>query len=220
MAPIKGISAVDSLRPLLGRLRLPIIIAAGVLVVLVGAYFGYQWYEKAQAEKKERQQESIASWFGDDVAKGIDSALEPLDKAIDAKVIEAFLEQGDDVAVKAKVQELGGLSDEVMGVRIIRPGTDETNYEDFPPVSYAVLDLIRRSEEKGAAPGVEVHFKGEDTENIAVLRRVETEDGRLVGHLLIALKPSVLKSAIANTDVPMGYIELHQPVPGSKPLPP
>lgn len=218
MAPPKGMSGFGSLGSLAARFRLLIVIGAAVLVLLVGGYFGYQWYEKAQAEKRERQQEAIATWFGDDVAKGIDSALAPLDNAIVANDIEALFEQGDDGAVKAKAQELGALSDNVMGVRIIRPGADETNYADFPPLSYAVLDLIRRSEEKGEAPGVEIHFKGEDTENIAVLRRVESGDGHLVAHVLIALKPSVLTSAVAKTEVPMGYIELHQPVPGGKPL--
>lgn len=218
MALLKGIPALGSIGPLAARLRLPIAIAAGLLVLLVGGSFGYQWYEKSQMEKKARQQESIASWFGEDVAKGIKAAIQPLDEAIDAKVIEPLLKQDDDSAAKARAQELVALSDDVMGVRIVPPGRDETDYEGFPPLSYAVLDLLGQSEEKGRAPGAEIHFKGEDTEYIAVLRRIESEDGRLAGHVLIALKPSVLASALARTQVPLGYAELHQPVAGGKPL--
>jgi len=218
MALRKGISGIGSIGPLAVKFCLPIAIVVGLLVLLIGGYYAYQWYQISATEKKARQQETEASWFGRDVAKGIETALEPVDKAIDAKAIGRLLEQGDTSALQAEAQKLSALSNDVMGVRIVRPGDDETDYETFPPLSYAVLDLIRQSEENSKAPGVEIHFKGEDTENIAALRRVESEDGKLVAHLLIALKPSVLKSIFVQAQVSSGYAELQQPVGRGIPL--
>ena len=214
----KKVPGLNNLSPQIARARVPIAIGAGVLIALAGGFFGFQWYQDQAAEKKERQQETIATWFGRDVAGGIEAALEPVDKAVDPAAIAALLNGGDAAALEAKAREISDQFGQVMGIRIVAPGHDQTDYKSFPPLSYAVLDLLGQSEDAGKAPGVELHFKGEDSENIAALRRIVSADGALVGHLLVALRPSVLKSALAGAQVPSGYAELQQPVSGSKPL--
>lgn len=166
------VTAGNSVGPLLKKFRVPVAVGAGVIVLLVGGLFGYQWFEASQKEERARQEESVATWFGRDIAGGIEGALEPVIGALDADVIGQLLKQGDGSAVQAKAQELAALSGDVMGVRIVAPGHEETDYDSFPPVSYAVLALLRQSEETGKSPGVEIHFKGEDTENIAALQRI------------------------------------------------
>ncbi|HEX9585100.1 MAG TPA: phosphomannomutase/phosphoglucomutase [Gammaproteobacteria bacterium] len=212
MGLLKGKIGAGSVDPLLARYRLPVAIVVALLVLLVGGYFGYQWYDASRTEKQARQQETIASRFGSDVARAIGVALEPVDKAIKADSVGSLLAHGDAAALAAKARELGALSDNVLGIRIVQPGLDETDYDGFPPLGYAALELLRQSEQRGVAPGAEIHFKGEDSENIAVLRRVESGTGKLLGHVLIALKPSILKSTLARTQVPAGYAELQQPV--------
>ena len=208
MALTKGfINSLGAQTGLLSKAGLPVV---GVTLVLAGGFFGYQWYSGYAEKSQAHRYESVATWLGRDAVSAVTAALEPMDSAIDPAALRALLKAGDPGAIRAAEETLAATSDVVIRVRILEPGHSETDYETSPPLSYAGLDLLRRSETDGQAPPFEVHLKGDENENIAVARRLEDDDGTLFGHLLVAIKLNVLASAVAQAQVPVGYVELQQ----------
>ena len=219
MALTKGfINSLGAQKGLLSKAGLPVVVGVGVILVLAGGFFGYQWYSGYAEKSQAHRSESVATWLGRDALSAVTAALEPLDSAIDPAALRALLKAGDAGAIRAAEETLAATSDVVIRVRILEPGHSETDYETSPPLSYAGLDLLRRSETDGQAPPFEVHLKGDENENIAVARRLEDDDGTLFGHLLVAIKLNVLASAIAQAQVPVGYVELQQTLATGKPL--
>ena len=219
MALTKGfINSLGAQKGLLSKAGLPVVVGVGVILVLAGGFFGYQWYSGYAEKSQAHRSESVATWLGRDALSAVTAALEPLDSAIDPAALRALLKAGDPGAIRAAEETLAATSDVVIRVRILEPGHSETDYETSPPLSYAGLDLLRRSETDGQAPPFEVHLKGDENENIAVARRLEDDDGTLFGHLLVAIKLNVLASAIAQAQVPVGYVELQQTLATGKPL--
>jgi phosphomannomutase/phosphoglucomutase len=219
MALTKGfINPLGAQKGLLSKAGLPVVIGVGVVLVLVGGVFGYQWYSGYAESDRARQSESVAKWLGRDAMTAVTAALEPVDSAIDPVALRALLQGGDAGAISAAEETLAAAGDAVIRVRILKLGHSEPDYETSPPLSYAALDLLRRSEKDGQAPPVEVHLKGDKDENIAVARRLEDEKGVLFGHVLVALKLNVLASAIAQAQVPTGYVELQQPLAKGRPV--
>jgi len=219
MALTKGfINSLGAQKGLLSKAGLPVVVGVGVILVLAGGFFGYQWYSGYAEKSQAHRSESVATWLGRDAVSAVTAALEPMDSAIDPAALRALLKAGDPGAIRATEETLAATSDVVIRVRILEPGHSETDYETSPPLSYAGLDLLRRSETAGQAPPFEVHLKGDENENIAVARRLEDDDGTLFGHLLVAIKLNVLASAIAQAQVPVGYVELQQTLATGKPL--
>jgi phosphomannomutase/phosphoglucomutase len=219
MALTKGfINSLGQQKGLLPKAGLPVVIGVGVVLVLAGGFFGYRWYSGYAEKGEAHRSESVAKWLGRDAVSAVSAALEPLDSAIDSAALGALLRGGDADAISAAEETLAATSDAVIRVRILKPGHSETDYETAPPLSYASLDLLRRSEQDGEAPPVEVHLKGDKDENIAVARRLEDAEGVLFGHVLVALRLKVLDSAVAQAQVPTGYVELQQPVTKGRPV--
>jgi phosphomannomutase/phosphoglucomutase len=211
-------NSLGAQKGLLSKAGSPVVIGVGLILALAGGFFGYQWYSGYAEKGRAHRSESVAKWLGRDAVSAVTAALEPLDSAIDPAALRALLKDGDAGATRAAEETLAATSDAVIRVRILEPGHSETDYETSPPLGYAGLDLLRRSEKDGQAPPFEVHLKGDENENIAVARRLEDEDGTLFGHVLVALELNVLASAVAQAQVPTGYVELQQVLAKGKPL--
>ncbi len=199
-------------------LKLPLIILFLLVVVGVGGYFAYDWHMKQQRKAHLEQQEMQAKTLAQRVVMGVRGILAPLNDAVDPVTLAAFLNSGDREAMVAKMSELAAADENVIGARVLDPGYAKIDYEAAPPIGYATLDLLRRSEQDGKAPPVEVHLKGKDDEHIAVLRRIEGAEGVLLGHLVIYVKLDALKPLTDKFRLIEGYAELQQAISGGRPL--
>jgi phosphomannomutase/phosphoglucomutase len=199
-------------------LKLTLIILLLLVSIGVGGFFAYDWRIKLEEEEQRKQQESAARAFAQKFSTDVRGITASLNSAIDPVALGALLNSGDQEGVAAIVAEIVAADENVINARVIEPGHAQIDYDASPPLGYATLDLLRRSEKDGKAPPMEVHLKGQDDEHIAVLRRIEGAQGVLLGHLIIYLKLDALKSATAKTKLATGYAELQQSVSEGRPL--
>ena len=199
-------------------LKPPLIILFLLTVVGVGGYFAYDWYLKQRGEEYREQQEMQARVLAQKVVVSVRAVLAPLNDVVDPVILAASLNSGDDGGVAAKMAEISAADENVIGARVLDPGYAKIDYEASPPIGYATLDLLRRSEKEGKTPPVEVHLKGTDDEHIAVLRRIEGAEESLLGHLILFVKLDALKPVADKFRLIEGYAELQQTVPKGRPL--
>ncbi len=199
-------------------LTLPLIILLLLIALGVGGYFAYNWRMEQEHEEFQKQQEGEARVLAQRFANGVRKITAPLDAAIDPITLAAHLNSGDDEGVAEKMEEISAADENVISVRVLKPGYSKIDYEATPPLGYATLDLLRRSETEQKAPPMEVHLKGKEDEHIAVLRRIEGAEGVLLGHLIVYLKLDALNAATAKFKLIEGYAELQQTVPKGRPL--
>ncbi len=199
-------------------IKLPLLTLLFLVVLGVGGLFAYEWYLKQGQEEYRRQQEDIAQEFMQRYAKGVRSISARLDAAIDPITFGSLINIGDEEALAAKTAELASVDENIIRVRVLKPGHAQIDYEVSPPLGYGALDLLRRSEKEGKAPPIEVYLKGKDDEHIAVVRRIEGAERVLLGHLFIYLKLDALKQATDKIKPTSGYVELQQTVPQGRPL--
>ncbi|HSS63880.1 MAG TPA: phosphomannomutase/phosphoglucomutase [Gammaproteobacteria bacterium] len=199
-------------------IKLPLIIVLVLVVTAVGGYFAYDWHLKREQDEYRSQRESEARAVAQRLAIGVRGMTAPLDAAIDPVTLGALLNSGDDEGVAEKISEITAVDENVISARVLKPGYSQIDYDATPPLGYATLDLLRRSEKDGKAPPMEVHLKGQDSEHIAALRRIEGAEGLLLGHLIIFLKLDALDAAAARLKTIEGYAELQQTVSAGRPL--
>lgn len=199
-------------------LKLPLMILLLLVGVGVGGYFAYDWRMKQEREEHRIQQENEARALAQRFSSGVQKIAAPLDDAIDPVNLAELLNSGDEEGVAAKLGEISAADENVISARLLKPGYSKIDYEASPPLGYATLDLLRRSEKDGKAPPMEVHLKGKDDEHIALLRRIEGAEGVLLGHLIVYLKLDALEAPTAKFKLIEGYAELQQTVPTGRPL--
>ncbi len=199
-------------------IKFPLIILLLLAFIAVGGFFAYDWRAKQEQEEHRKQQESAARTFAQKIADRVRAMTSPINAAIDPITLGTLLNSGDDESVAAKADEISAADENVIQARVLEPGHSQIDYDASPPLGYATLDLLRRSEKDGKAPPMEVHLKGQDDEHIAVLRRIEGAEGVLLGHLIIYLKLDALKAAASQVNLTTGYAELQQSVSGGRAL--
>ncbi len=199
-------------------IKLPLIILLLLALIGAGGYFAYDWRMKKEREEYLEGQESEARTFAQKLTSGLRSITAPLDAAIDPVTLGALLNSGDDEGIAAEIAEITAVDANVINARVLKPGHSQIDYDRAPPLGYATLDLLRRSEKDGKAPPMEVHLKGQDDEHIAALHRIEGAEGVLLGHLIVYLKLDALQAVTAKFKMIGGYAELQQSVSGGRPL--
>jgi phosphomannomutase/phosphoglucomutase len=199
-------------------IKLPLIVFLLLAAIAVGGYFAYDLRLKWEQETYRNQQDSSAKALAQRVSVSVGGITAPLDAVIDPVALGVLLNRGDDAGLRAKIAEIAAADENVISARILGPGYSQIDYDSKPPLGYATLDLLRRSEADGKAPPMEVHLKGQDDEHIAVLWRIEGARNALLGHLMVFLKLDALTAATAKFKRTEGYAELQQTVSGSRPL--
>ncbi len=199
-------------------LKLPLIILLLLVIASVGGYFAYDWRLKQDQAAYEQEQQSIANAFSQRVTTRVRGITAKLDAAIDTVALGAQINIGDQEALAKLIDQISAADENIIRAVVLKPGHAQIDYDASPPLGYATLDLLRRSEKDGKAPPVELHLKGKEDEHIAILRRIEGAEGVLLAHLLVYMKVDALKAATAKLRPQSGYGELQQRVPKGRPL--
>jgi diguanylate cyclase (GGDEF)-like protein len=154
--------------------------------------------------------------------------------------IETLLSQHREIARRLAVQaaEQGLLSDRnsaaresltrqvtqslptLLRARLIPAGRHEIDASTIPELSYACLNLLGHSEKGEPGPGAELHLPNTPSAHIDVFAPVRGpgDNGVLLGHVLLSLKPEALREALVAIQAADGYAELHQQTDKSAPL--
>ena len=197
--------------------RWPVITIA---VVIVLASVGSTVHDKFK-EAQQKSHEQAAKQAVDRVSKGVASelskALKALTKTLDEPALVRALRSGDQQTLDAQAEQIAASSNSIRAAITLPAGYDTVNRDVSPPIGYAVLKLIERSESQQDQPPPEVHSFKDDNRHIAWLVRVHDGD-ELVGHVRIALEFSLIKKITEGLDVASGYAELTQPLNKGKPL--
>ena len=194
--------------------RFALIAAVAAVLFLILANFGYQTYLEGSQTSQQAEIQQTASQLAGRVATTINRRLQAALPEFDADALGATLANGTPDALREAEAILAGASDSIVGARLLGVGVTATDYESVPPVSFATLDMLRRSGESGEAPPPEVHLFKSERQHIATVHRLATGDV-LVGHVLVGLKLGVLTESMKSIDVGAGYAELVQAGGGS-----
>ena len=194
-------------------------IAAAVLVLLaVGGNYVYTRYLDWADEQKREAVVRSAKTAVQELSQALQREQESLERLIDETRLARLLASGDADELVAAQTELTERYPDVLSARLLQPGVDWVDYSASPPLSYAALDMLRRSETSGSAPLPEVHLFGTKDQSVAIVRRIESPDGKLAGHLLLGMDVSIVQRALDSVTSPGAYAEVRQSVSGSPPV--
>ena len=193
--------------------RLALIAAAAAVVVLALANFGYRLYVEGSQADKQAEIEGTASQVASTMAATIKKQMQAALPDVDLDELTTVLAGSSPDAVREAEASLVAATDKVIGARLLEPGVNDTDYDSLPPISFATLDMLRRSIKSGEEPAPEVHLFKQDGRHIATVYRL-TSGEDLVGHLLLGVDVAVLTDAMKGVDVGEGYAELVQTAGG------
>ena len=195
--------------------RVALIAALAALIALVGANFGYQKYVESSRAQAQTEFEETAAAVAKGMADAIETELQRVTAAVDVAALTEALKRGPSAIEQAEA-ELAGAADKLLGARLLTVDASDTDYESVPPISFATLDMLRRSKKQGENPPPEVHLFGAEGQHVAGVRRL-TDGDELIGYLLLGIDLSLLTDAIQSVNVGAGYAELVQKA-GGQPL--
>ena len=101
--------------------------------------------------------------------------------------------------------------DEMIMLRVVRPGLMQVDTSVKPPLGYAGLDLVRKAEGSKKVQMPEVHMMGSDGRHVAIAAPV-VEGGELKAVVLMSLDVAALQSAFKSAlgNEQGGWLELKQ----------
>jgi len=197
--------------------RIPIVATAAVVVLLVGGNYAWRQISTELAAGRRAEHEAAANRFQNAVSEALERSLGQIRSQVDAAALARALQSGDRDAIRAAEAELEA-NEDVLRARALGLDVDRPDYDSTPPLSYAALDMMRRTEASGKALAPEVHLIGSEDEHVAMHVRLENAAGALVGHLLLAIELDLLRDATDSVKLAGDYVELRQPVAKSKPV--
>jgi len=198
--------------------RVPIVIALLGFAIAGGLVVGYDRYQRWSEEQRRQAIEQAAQALARDTGRMLVRELEALTANATGEDLPRPLAANDRAALEQAEARLRASREGVLAVRIVPVGYDEVHLDEQPPFGFAVLDLMRRSEESGRAPPPEVHLLGEPEQHITLVTRVEDGAGNLVGHVRWALEVGLVEQVLAGAEASDGYAELLQRVPQGRAL--
>ena len=122
-----------------------------------------------------------------------------------------LLAAGKTAERNALATELASTLPHVLKIRWIAAGDRKADPEP-PPLTYACLDLVSRSETGEPVPGPELHLANDPSAHIDVLARIADPANRAksLGHVLLSIDPAMARAAVAAVSAEDGYVELRQ----------
>lgn len=195
--------------------------ATGAIVLLVlalGLHFGLAQYNAWVSEQNSARLEAAGSAYGQGFAGALNARLAEAEAAFDVPALSKILAYEDPEALEpnlvAAVEKVGF----ILAARYVEAGAAEVDRRSQPPLGYAALDMLQRTEETGAPVPPEALFFGSEDQQISMLYPLR-DGGSILGHVLVALDVSILQAALDVVGEPAEiYIEIGQPVPKGKPL--
>ena len=198
--------------------RVPIIVGAIALVLIIGGSIGYGKFRASQLAAEKQELEAGAQKMSQSVSSLVAKTTKKVRASVNQGELVKLLASGNATPLSAYEKKLASALDEVISVKTLPVGYDRIDRSVSPPIGYAVLNMIKKAEEQGKEQPAEMQLFGDEHEHVALLTRVEDTDSNLVGHQRWALDSRIFKKAVKGAKIGGGYAELVQPVAKSKPL--
>jgi phosphomannomutase/phosphoglucomutase len=161
----------------------------------------------------ERTASEVGAWL----AGALSAELRQLEGAVAREAPDRLLAAGDPAALQAAQARLAGAHPDTLRVWILRAGHDRVDYTVQPPLTYAAVSLLQRSETQGKTPPPEAQLIGSEQQQVVVPVRVEGPQG-LLGHVLFSLNPVLVQRLLDGMPWPGGAAKVLQPVAGASPV--
>jgi phosphomannomutase / phosphoglucomutase len=166
---------------------------------------------------EQQQSELSASMFAGSYRQWVERQAATAELVSKDPQLARLLTDGTEEELTARAESLAYLFPSSVRVRLLPPGIDEVDLEASPPISYAVLDMLKHSETQDTPPPIEVHMSGTPQQHINLVRRILDPSGRrIVGHLMVSFSVQQLQKLWGRGEV-NGYVELQQ-LAGATPL--
>ncbi|ORU92456.1 MAG: phosphoglucomutase [Cycloclasticus sp. symbiont of Bathymodiolus heckerae] len=171
------------------------IIAILLLLVIVAGGAGYAYI--GQIEQQNVEQAEQLKVRGQKVSAVLSSKVKKWRQAVgvlaaDAVLISALKESEE--AVNDWVAGQGATFDDMIKLRVIRPGLMQVDTSVNPPLGYAGLDLIRKVEASKKIQMPEVHMMTSDNRHIAIIAPV-LEGDELLAVVLSSISVEAIQKA-------------------------
>jgi phosphomannomutase/phosphoglucomutase len=183
------------------------LLAGAVLAVVAGLVVSTGRAPEAPGDRSQAAADLAAA-----LGQALAAELATLRTAVEQAQPAAALASADPRALGTTEAKLGRAHPDVMRVWLLPPGFDRPDYASHPPLTYASLSLVQRSEQTRGPVPPEAQMLGTDQAQIALPVAVRASDGALAGHVLFSLNPAAVRRTLDGVPWPGGYAEIVQPV--------
>lgn len=198
-------------------IRKAVTISIGVLVFVVVGSGGWAMYSKMSADAetaaldaKKTTARNIATQVQGNLGQ-IKNKLSVLAK--DPQTLSLFQGGAEDAELSARAEEKQPLFNLALKLRFIKAGSYEIDNVSIPPLSYASLDMLKKTETTSQI-NAEVHMFGTPNQHIVIIEQVVNSAFELVGLLHLSLDISFFDDFVKDLDLDDGYAELVQSAGG------
>jgi phosphomannomutase/phosphoglucomutase len=199
------------------RSQMLLLMLIGVLLIVVPPAVVYLQTVLELKAAEQQQSELSARMFAGSYRQWVERQAATAELVSKDPQLARLLTDGTQEELTARAESLAYLFPSSVRVRLLPPGIDEVDLEASPPISYAVLDMLKHSETQDTPPPIEVHMSGTPQQHINLVRRILDPSGRrIVGHLMVSFSVQQLQKLWGHGEL-SGYVELQQ-VAGVTPL--
>ncbi|CAK0765012.1 phosphomannomutase / phosphoglucomutase [Gammaproteobacteria bacterium] len=187
LAFTKKTSPTEDSPPRKGRapVLVPVAAALCVLAIAVAGFILLQWGESQSARQNQQQSTQIGTIVAGELALFVQNQIAILESVVQDPSLAQLFTAKDNIALAARESELTYLFPGALRVRLLRPGTNQTEEKTHPALGYAALALLHETE-AGRTPPAEVHLSAGGNRNIAITRPVlNAADKHILGHVLV-----------------------------------
>ncbi len=194
----------------LARLSVAGLVCAGVVLGVAGLLV-YKIYNTTAQRFLEQRVQTLTSEVNYALAIAIQTAATDVESAARDALVAQALRSGDPVQLANAELRIGKRFRDALRVRVLRPGASGAEVGAFPRLGYADLDMVHMAEASGDSPLVEAHLFGTEEAHIDMMRPVRGDgETPLLGHVLVSFSADMVRHAIDNISVPVGYLEVRQ----------
>jgi phosphomannomutase/phosphoglucomutase len=118
----------------------------------------------------------------------------------------------DSAGLRAKEEELARQIPDAIRVRLLAPGQTEAPNAGAAPMSYAAIDLLRRTTEERTLSPLEIHRVAQPDVHLAIAAPILDDQGAQVLGLVHVALPVALLPVIAEADGTIGQVLFQQSV--------
>ena len=192
----------------LAQLNAVSLFAAGVVLAVVGL-FVYQLYQTTAERYLEQRVQTLTSEVTYALAVAIQTSAAEVERAAMEPYVAEALREHDPLRVANAELKLTKRFNHPLRVRVLQPGAIGAEIGTFPRLGYADLDMVHIAEAGGRSPLIEAHLFGTEEAHIDMMKPVRADEV-LLGHVLVSFSGDLIRQAIDNVSLPVGYLEIRQ----------
>ena len=181
------------------------------LLLVAGGWYFISANRQSSQEARQKAMEEQANSLAQDVAAPFNVISSQLQDLAKQPELIALFKQDDALQIAAEADNYIGQFDSALKLRFFLPGGYALDNDSIPPLSFASLDLLHKTEESKEGSVTEVHLFGGPKQHIVSVQRVEDKGGELVGLIHLSLDVGLFEKVFSQLKVPDGgYMELKQ----------